>query len=256
MKAIIVIADPSRTDIEKNIADRFLLEGDFIRKALKKKFGFPEADIFYIVCNHLQSSTVKLFELLETIFSENPGEDICLFYNGHGHQDGWAVNGTTGQMLIYNNLRFIFSQHRGCLIFINSCCHAGAAAVSVQDRKNKRLLIAAMPDGIEGLVHLFIRGIFKCWERGKLFNPECARASKNYAPVIFGNEDLQKLFINLRENNEVKSGAEEILGLAAIAAAFAVAAYPLIQLSGIHDLLTQVSIYCAKAIFSLFGVQS
>lgn len=199
VKAIIVVADPNYIDIEKKVEDRFLRTGDFIRQTLKDTFGFSEENISHIVCKNLESSPKKLHDFLEDTFLENPGKDFCIFYTGHGNADGWSIDGTLDQILAYEDLRLVFAQHNKRLIFINSCCHAGAAEISLQNHSGESLLLAAMPGEISGLAFGFLPGIFECWGRGDMFDPESARISDNYAPVIFGNKDLQKLIIKLRK---------------------------------------------------------
>ncbi|GEM_PF-4885006 len=53
-----------------------------------------------------------------------------------------------------------------------------------------------------------------------------------------------------------KPRKSEILGLILGVVIFATLTLPILHLTGLHDLLVNLSVHCAKAIFAFFGIQS
>ena len=195
MKAIIVVADTSPSDIQYRIADRFSFEGGISRLNLNTALKFHSDDVFYILSGKLNNSVRRVQELIECILLEYREEDFCLFYIGHGQPEGWALSGILNQeVLSYEDLNLVLALHSGSLIFVNCCCYAGSAEKSLQARSGEFFLLAAMPSFVSGSANNFIKSIFKDWSIGKHFNPESVSTDdSHYGPVIFGNSDLEKL---------------------------------------------------------------
>ena len=197
MKAIIVIGRPSLDDFKSGISMRFFEKSWIIRSALTERLKFSEEDITVFHPNGTVGSGEKLKKNLESIFLNNPKEDICLFYAGHGQEDGWGLSGQKNiEAMTYEQLALIFSCHSGNLILVNYCCFAGAATAAFKHHPGESLMIAAMPVDVSGSSYNFCKLVLEHWAGQRFFNPHIARESMLYIPPVEGKESLQSLMFS------------------------------------------------------------
>lgn len=201
MKAIVVIGQPNKSDIEHGLGTRFLEKAEIILSALREKLEFSKKDILVFSPDGTPGSGQKFKNELESIFLEYPDEDICLFYAGHGQKNGWGLSGTRNiEAMTYRQLRLIFACHFGNLIFVNYCCFAGAAKYALTHRAGESLLIAAMPKNKSGCAYNFCRLVMEQWADEKFFNPHISSDNTEYVPPVEGNESLQSLLFSRRRS--------------------------------------------------------
>lgn len=200
MKVILAIGRPNIYDFTDGISTRFWTKRELILKSLTERLKFPEKDIFLLEPSGALGSGEKFKKDLESIFLEYPKEDICLFYAGHGQEDGWGLSGEKDvEAMTYEQLALVLACHSGNLIMVNYCCFAGAAKNVFAHHGGESLLIAAMPENISGCADNFCRLVLEHWAGQKYFNPHIARESREYIPPVEGRECLQSLiFSNMR----------------------------------------------------------
>ena len=152
---------------------------------------------FFEKCDVLIGSRLNVLSKLEEIFIEKRKEDICLFYIGHGQENGWPLDGIRDWELIeYERLAFVLAGHYGNLIFVNDCCFAGAAKKAMEHHSGEHLFIAAMPENEMGFTFNFLNYILNDWRRGRMFSSAASLDNPNFTPVVEGNQNLQKLLFS------------------------------------------------------------
>lgn len=174
--------------------DRFDDSVGRFSKQAEKSFEFLRLN--FIQYSVLKSSRQNVLSKLEEIFIEKRKEDIGLFYLGHGQENGWTLDSYRDLELVeYEKLAFIFAGHQGNLILINGCCFAGAAKQVMDHHYGDYLLIAAMPEDKYGYTHNFLSYIFNDWSNCRNFFPgQSLDNNREFFPIVYGNENLQRLF--------------------------------------------------------------
>ncbi len=193
MKAIIVIGAPNEQDFKSGVTDRFTLRAAMINKALRSYLGFADDEVAFFASDGAPASIAVEIKAFENYLIAHSSEDLCLFYVGHGWEDAWALSGTRENALTYQQLGLFLVHHQANLIFVNYCCHAGAATEALMYKLGEWLLLAAMPRDISGYAYKFCLHVLTAWIKRSFFDSHLAAGYEPYLPPIFGNENLQRL---------------------------------------------------------------
>jgi hypothetical protein len=121
---------------------------------------------------------------------EKSNEDICLFYIGHGSKKeggGWAVQGTSEDILCYSELALVLVHHEGRLIFVNDCCYAGLAEEALQHHSSENLLIVSSPKD-RVCIYGITENLLAAWKSGRRYEPK-AYVSASHAEERFSLQD-------------------------------------------------------------------
>ncbi len=198
MKAIIVVGMPNEND-SGSLGTRFTERAELIAYVLNKKLKFQKQDIIVLTPDGTSGSAGRFLESLNSILLDNPFEDICLFYIGHGWEEGWGLNGTKSiESITYDELGLALVHHSGNLILVNYCCCAGAAVSALANKLGEWLLIAAMPADQSDCARNFCRYVIEDWSSGRFFNPHTAGESTLYIPIVTGNESIQSMLVRVK----------------------------------------------------------
>lgn len=138
------------------------------------------------------SSSAEVAEKLQEIILENPEDDVCLFYIGHGAKDGWAVLGTSDDVLEYESLRLIFAHHYGRLIFANDCCYGMAGQKALESHSQETLFFGASPENYLSNT-FFIEHLLATWLHEQIYHP-VAYIAAHMAP----EKDCVELYDNIK----------------------------------------------------------
>jgi hypothetical protein len=148
------------------------------------------------------ASSAEIAEKLQEIILDNPEEDLCLLYIGHGAKDGWAVLGTSDDVLKYESLRLILAHHCGCLIFVNDCCYAMAGQKALEGHAGESLFLAAAPDNYLSN-NFIVYHLFVAWLHEQQYYPVAY-----IAPHMKPDQDCVELYDNIRRGPAVSDGGE------------------------------------------------
>lgn len=208
MRIMIVIGQEGSKTASKELRVRFFLEANNLMGKLTSELNIPEKSISFIsLGGYLETTAEDIRKSLETAILEDPKEDFCLIYIGHGQENGWAISGIRDeQSLSYEALNLVFAPHEGNLIFLNSCCYGGAAEESLAAHPDNSLLISPLPATHFGYVFSFFNTLVENWKNGQFFDPETSGDNTDSKPVVIGNPELQKLFF-LPQHQHNKGGS-------------------------------------------------
>lgn len=196
MRAIIVVGKANYLDRDDQ---RFRKISDWVETMFTDYFGKKLRSGWTVLSG---SSSAEVAEKLQEIILDNPEEDICLLYIGHGAKNGWAVIGTSDDVLEYESLRLIFAHHYGCLIFVNDCCYAMAGQKALESHNEETLFLAASPENY--LSNTFIVShLFVAWLHEQTYNP-VAYVAAHMAP----EKDCIELYDNVKKGPAVHGGGE------------------------------------------------
>lgn len=197
MKVIVVVGKANADDEANRIIDRFWERAIMVKAVLMRHLGFYARDILVLTSDGSAGSSVRLQKQLETALMGHRDEDVCLFYAGHGMEDGWALSGIRdNESLSYSDLGLLLAQHHGNLILVNYCCFAGAAVAAFSHKAGEWLLIAAMPADRSDAAYRFCAYVMRSWMQRSFFDPHASSESDLYVPPVLGNESLQKLLFD------------------------------------------------------------
>jgi len=165
MRVVVVVG--SRNHRDKSKKENFFKDyADQVLDTLIAQFGLQEkSDSNLIFGNRFQ-----VYTLLERVILDNPDEDMCLFYIGHGSEVGWSVTGCKKNqdidLVTYEELRLLFAHHSGRIIWVNDCCYALAAEDALESHAGDHFLIGAMPRDRFGAPSGFLDMILQTWMSG------------------------------------------------------------------------------------------
>lgn len=183
MQIVIVIGKTNHLDTDKQ---RFVKTARELVKGLARDFKMTRGDFIFIS----GTNSVEVIKKLEEVFLEKSGEDICLFYIGHGSKregGGWAVQGTSEDILFYSELALVLVHHAGRLIFVNDCCYAGLAEDALQHHPSENLLIASSPKD-RVCIYGITNNLLAAWKSGRKYEPK-AFVSPEHKEEIFSLQD-------------------------------------------------------------------
>lgn len=161
--------------------DRFAKVVRELVKKLAIDFKIPRKNFHFIA----GTNSVEVLKKLEEIFLEKSKEDICLFYIGHGSNKdggGWAVQGTSDDILHYSELALALAHHDGRLIFVNDCCYAGLAEEALQHHSDNLLIASSPRDRV--CIYGITENLLAAWKSGRKYEPK-AYVSPNHKEEIF-----------------------------------------------------------------------
>ena len=192
MYAIMVVGKANYLDKDEQ---RFTVIAEWVAGVLKDYFFREGVCSGYIMIDG--SSGEEVAEKLQEVILENPEQDLCMFYIGHGDKNGWAITGTKENILEYEAIRLILAHHYGCLIFVNDCCFGLAGQKALESHSSETLFIAASPE--DYLSNTFIIAhLLKCWLHGQVYNP-VAYVAKAMIP----SKDCIELYDNFKHRPAV-----------------------------------------------------
>lgn len=119
-------------------------------------------------------SSREILEILSCIIYSHQGEDLLVYYSGHGGVGCWAFNNNyPDEKIGYSELEILFNKFTGRLVLINDCCHALAVQPYLKRAMKKRyLLFGSSRKNMMGLSDISVLGpILGAWILGKVAEP-------------------------------------------------------------------------------------
>lgn len=208
MRVVIVIGQEGSEGASKALRCRFFMESTALINRFTGDLEIPEKSISFTSLGGYRKTTAEdIRKELEEIILENPKEDLCLVYIGHGQDNGWALSGLKDkESIYYEELNLILALHDGKLIFLNSCCYGGAGADALAAHPDNSLLISPMPATHFGYIIGFFSDLIEKWKSGEFYKSGTPAGNTDSKSVVIGDSNLQKLFF-LKNTARPKGGS-------------------------------------------------
>lgn len=106
---------------------------------LREEMLFEKNDITFL--RGSRHDSWEILDILSFTICLHQGEDLFIYYSGHGGMAAWAFNNYPDEEIGYSSLESLFNEFTGRLVMINECCHALAIQPYLKRAMKKRYLL-------------------------------------------------------------------------------------------------------------------